>query len=462
MDGFARLVDFDVFADVGDHQRLYGGKRQRLLRGFHSVFKIAGFGVSGGQRVEIGRDAPVRCADAAFSQLDGFFSIAQFRIKVGRIRPREAIERVEIFRFDGERVLEKRFAVFPKAQLPRGKRGQNRERRYARDSADPARQNFRDAPRDDDENADRRNVGVAIGHRLTADLHDADDRHERAEIPKPADRKKFAACAEFDDGGRHGNQRDSGERDRERIEIVARAIGHDESRGPQQNAEIARVRNYRVAEPRVNRHVFERHHGAGRFLHDERDKTRSGRQREERNFFHREMSQLRRRAKPFQRPVIEQQQHKRKRHEHRLGHESEREKERDKSEAAHARLLGVARVREQREDEKKSAQHILALGDPCDRFDVRGMPREQRRDRRARPRSARHTQQREKQQHGIRRVQQDVNEMLWAGTRAEQLPVEHVREPRERMPVRGVAAAERPGDAGRRDAAGQMRVVNHV
>jgi len=125
-------------------------------------------------------------------------------------------------------------------------------------------------------------------------------------------------------------------------------------------------------------------------------------------------------------------------------------------------LLGVARVREQREEEKKSAQHILALGDPCDRFDVRGMPREQRRDRRAPPRPARHTQQREKQQHGIRRVQQDVNEMLRAGTRAEQLPVEHVREPRERMPVRGVAAAERPRDAGRHDAAGQMRVVNHV
>ena len=131
---------------------------------------------------------------------------------------------------------------------------------------------------------------------MPADLHDADDRDERAEIPKPADRQKFAARAEFDDGDR---QRESGERDRERIEIEASAIGHDESRGPQQNAEIARARNYRVAEPLVNRHVFERHHGAARFLHDERDKTRSGRQREERNFFHREMPQLRRRAKPF-------------------------------------------------------------------------------------------------------------------------------------------------------------------
>jgi len=85
------------------------------VRGLQGAFEIAGFGVRGGQRVEIGRDAPVRCADAAFSQLDGFFSIAQFRIKVGRVRPREAIERAEIFRFEGERVLEKRFGVFPKA-----------------------------------------------------------------------------------------------------------------------------------------------------------------------------------------------------------------------------------------------------------------------------------------------------------------------------------------------------------
>src|SRR5262249_7544937 len=145
------------------------------------------FGVSGGQCVEIGRDATVRCADAEFSQLDGFFSIAQFRIKVGRVRPREAVERIEIFWFESERVLEKRFAVFPKAQLPRGERGQKPERAYARDGAARARENFRDAPRDDDENADRRNVSVAIGHRLTADLHDGDDRYERAEIPKPAD-----------------------------------------------------------------------------------------------------------------------------------------------------------------------------------------------------------------------------------------------------------------------------------
>ena len=41
-------------------------------------------------------------------------------------------------------------------------------------------------PNDHHEHTNERNVGVAIGHRLPADLHETDDRHERADS-EPAD-----------------------------------------------------------------------------------------------------------------------------------------------------------------------------------------------------------------------------------------------------------------------------------
>ena len=52
--------------------------------------------------------------------------------------------------------------------------------------------------------------------------------------------------------------------------------------------------------------------------------------------------------------------------------------------------------------------------------------------------------------------------MLRAGVRAEQLAVEHVRKPGERMPVAGMNGGEGPAEAGQRQAAFDERVFGDV
>ena len=75
------------------------------------------------------------------------------------------------------------------------------------------------------------------------------------------------------------------------------------------------------------------------------------------------------------------------------------------------------------------------------------MPGEQRSDKRRRPQGIREPQQQRKQQRGVGRVEQHVDEMMRAGIGAEQFAIQHVREPGERMPVRRVETRERPAEA---------------
>ena len=49
-----------------------------------------------------------------------------------------------------------------------------------------SRRQFRPAPDQHDVDADHRDIGVAIGHALSADLDQPDNGHQRAEIPEPA------------------------------------------------------------------------------------------------------------------------------------------------------------------------------------------------------------------------------------------------------------------------------------
>ena len=93
-------------------------------------------------------------------------------------------------RLHGEGVLEEEDVVRPVAELvPRDRReGQERRRRRGHGAlADPpAPSQAGEAPRNDDVEPDGRDVGVPIGHGLGAHLHEADDRHERAQEPEPA------------------------------------------------------------------------------------------------------------------------------------------------------------------------------------------------------------------------------------------------------------------------------------
>src|SRR5258708_33302823 len=97
----------------------------------------------------------------------------------------------EIDRSNFESVTEHGKAVFPVGGLPPCEPGKENQEKSC-----GSRENFRalrkaqgifcDPPDDQYENPDERDVGVAVSHGLAADLDEADDRHEAAEIPQPA------------------------------------------------------------------------------------------------------------------------------------------------------------------------------------------------------------------------------------------------------------------------------------
>ena len=42
-------------------------------------------------------------------------------------------------------------------------------------------------PGHENEDPDERHIGITVGHRLRADVDDADYRHEHPQVPEPAD-----------------------------------------------------------------------------------------------------------------------------------------------------------------------------------------------------------------------------------------------------------------------------------
>src|SRR6516225_6079119 len=81
---------------------------------------------------------------------------------------------------------------------------------------------------------------------------------------------------------------------------------------------------------------------------------------------------------------------------------------------------------------------------------------------RAPPGRARNAAQRNKQQHGIRSVKEKVYQVWSKRPGAEELHIEHVRKPRERVPIAGIKAAESPDDVGPREPGQHMGVFEHV
>ena len=111
----------------------------------------------------------------------------------------------------------------------------------------------------------------------------------------------------------------------------------------------------------------------------------------------------------------------------------------------------VVRVTPERQHREHAREHVLALRDPGHRFDPQRVPGEERRGRRAAPGGAGQAAQRREEQRRSQRVQQDVARVVAARPVAEELGVEHVRVPGERMPGRTpvgeaqpVLRAERP------------------
>ncbi len=88
--------------------------------------------------------------------------------------------------------------------------------------------------------------------------------------------------------------------------------------------------------------------------------------------------------------------------------------------------------------------------------------REQGRDKRAGPQAACHPLQRQEEKERARRVDPDAREMMPAGIHPVELDVEHVGDPRQRMPVRRISACQRPEEGVGSDPVTDMGIVGHI
>jgi len=88
--------------------------------------------------------------------------------------------------------------------------------------------------------------------------------------------------------------------------------------------------------------------------------------------------------------------------------------------------------------------------------------REERRDERARPEGSRHAVEGEQEDHRARDMDHGARRVMAPRAQAEELGVEHVRDPRQRMPVRRRARAEGPTQAVDRESRADVVVVGDV
>ena len=87
---------------------------------------------------------------------------------------------------------------------------------------------------------------------------------------------------------------------------------------------------------------------------------------------------------------------------------------------------------------------------------------EERRDERAPPGGAGHGGEDQEQERRVRRVQRRVDEVVRARVEPEELDVEHMREPGDRVPVGHLQRRERPADPSPGQATPHHGVVGHV
>ncbi len=253
------------------------------------------------------------------------------------------------------------------------------------------------------------------------------------------------------DGRKHERRGESSPPDRFRLE----RIEVREPAGPDRLHQIVEVRDERVGQPQPQRRGRERIEGPALPLGDERDRDRYRREQQEGDLLDDAPPSL-------ERPPVEQQQDERQRDEHRLRHQAEGEGEERGEIAARRRAPGMLDPGEQREHPEERAEEVLALGDPRHRLDVQRVEAEEGRHGRASRQRARPPPQQMEKEHGAPGVKSEADQMVAAGVEREEGHVEHVREPRQRVPVGCVESGERPAQAFEAEAFAHHRVLVDV
>ena len=357
--------------------------------------------------------------------------------------------------------------------LERGTHGQRRQQR-ADDDRRRARPGGRHAPPQPvDQNhvhADRRQVGVAVSVGLQSDLHDADGRHQHPQEPAPAHRDLRSAREETPrehaDGEQHGPPEERRRQQRPhgvRVDDPQVGVEAGEVDRPEGLRQIEAVSVERAEHAYQQREALLAPHPTRLALAGEGDRAGHGGEEEERHLLQQQPPGRQQTVAPaLERPAIEEQQEQRERDEHRLGHQPQRGPEQYADVAPAGGPTYVARVGDQRREEEDAGQGVLALGDPGHRLHAQGMPREERGHYEARPEGTGGGAQEDEEQHRSERVQQDAPEVMAARVEAEELDVDHVGDPGERLPVEVADVGEGPREPLAREPPQHVLVLRHV
>ncbi len=310
---------------------------------------------------------------------------------------------------------------------------------------------------------------------MHADLQDSDDGQQGDEEPKPAGGEPGAAGALVPREEREcGEQGDGAENDQQGPGAGMR-IENSEIGGPEKFSDVADAGDGGVGETGGERQR-EGERAEAR-LHQDCHYRNDRRQREERDFFDEQRTPAvdegaeasvgrRGGGEALQRPEVEEQENERQRNDHRFAHQAEEEEcERERVAAERADALatavGVGGVGPEREQEEAAAHDVLAFGDPDDGFDAERMPGKERGGEDGGPIGAGEAAENEEDEDGVERVPEDARQVMSESDLVVELPIEHVGEPGERMPVIGVAG-EGPDDARPGEAGADVGVVGDV
>ena len=200
----------------------------------------------------------------------------------------------------------------------------------------------------------------------------------------------------------------------------------------------------------------------GERLRVHREQAEAQTEREEGELLDDAPPQVSRVAQAAQRPVVEQEQDEGERDGHGLREQGGREQPERERVVPPGPSAGPCGPAPQRGEREARGQQLLALRDPGDRLDQCRVHGEERRHGQARQRRLGQGAKRGKEQDRVQRVEQYVDHVVCAGSAAEQLHVEHVREQRERVVVVDVKVAEGPRYAFEREPSLHHRILRDV
>ena len=126
------------------------------------------------------------------------------------------------------------------------------------------------------------------------------------------------------------------------------------------------------------------------------------------------------------------------------------------------RLRSVCCIRPDGEEAEAGAKDVFALGNPGNGFNVDGVQGEEGGNKGAAAERAGHSLKESKYQERVEGVEKKIGGMVSGWLEAEELAIEHVGEPGQRMPVAGVAGGESPTPAVQAETAPDHEVLGHI